>query len=231
MKIIITENQYNRVQIITEGKNIKEFIQNLRSFDDVFLNKVKEILVKSNFSMEGLKSMFPNILTPEVINILNNISVSEFFRYIKAFYNVLVKNKYNLSEQDNTEDIEKVIVDAIKVYKSKKTLDKNELKTNLRVYHKSSGGSGQIAVSLFLGLIGGIGVAAALSAGVGVGAIVAVLTALAVYVVWWLIQWGGDLIRYFKTNADIRKNLASLETQLSAVQSQSSLANTSKTPK
>jgi hypothetical protein len=24
MKIIITENQYNRIQIITEGKNIKE---------------------------------------------------------------------------------------------------------------------------------------------------------------------------------------------------------------
>ena len=227
MKIIITENQYNRIQIITEGKNIKEFIQNLRSFDDVFLNKVKEILVKSNFSMEGLKSMFPNILTPEVINILNNISVSEFFRYIKAFYNVLVKNKYKLSEQDNTEDIEKVIVDAINVYKSKKTLDKNVLKTNLRAYYKSDESGTQIALSLLLGILGGMGVAGALGAGV----IVVVLTTLAVYVVWWLIQWGGDLIRYFKTNADIRKNLASLETQLSAVQSQSSVANTSKTPK
>jgi hypothetical protein len=222
MKVIITENQYNRVQIITEGKNIKEFIQNLTSFDDVFLNKVKEVLVKSNFSMEGLKSMFPKILTPEVINILNNISVSEFFKYIKAFYNVLVKNKYNLSEQDNTEDIEKVIVDMIKFYKSKKTLDKNELKTKL----KSAGLTSVIAsiiITYLLGYVtGGAVITTVLSAA---------LILLAVLVVCYLILCGGDLIRYFKNKSNIRKNLASLETQLDTVRSQSPVANTSKTPK
>jgi len=221
MKIIITENQYNRVQIITEGKNIKEFIQNLRSFDDVFLNKVKEVLVKSNFSMEGLKSMFPNILTPEIINILNNISVSEFFRYIKAFYNVLVKNKYKLSEQDNTEDIEKVIVDAMRAYKSKKTWDKNELKKKLSEYF-SDHAMNDIAITFFVSLMIGAGLG-------GVSAMI--ISFFAIIVAAFLIRVGGTLITYFKNKSDIRKNLASLETQLSTVQSQSSLANTSKTPK
>ena len=221
MKIIITENQYNRIQIITEGKNIKEFIQNLRSFDDVFLNKVKEVLVKSNFSMEGLKSMFPNILTPEIINILNNISVSEFFRYIKAFYNVLVKNKYKLSEQDNTEDIEKVIVDAMRAYKSKKTWDKNELKKKLSEYF-SDHATTDIALTFFVSIMIGAGLG-------GVSAMI--ISFFAIIVAAFLIRVGGTLITYFKNKSDIRKNLASLDTQLSAVQSQSSMANTSKTPK
>ena len=204
MKLIISENQYKKLQILSEGQNVKEFIKNLLSFDDNTIKRIQDILVKSNFSIDSLKSMFPKVLTPELVSKLDSLNVNQAINLVRALYNVFIKNKYNLSEQ-TSDDYEKELVSAINKVKllQKNKLPKDELKRNVRL--DSDQTLTGIALSVVLGL----------AAGLGSGALLAGLATFGVcIIVFLIIKYLPALIRYFKVKRDLKHNLASLEKDL-----------------
>jgi hypothetical protein len=202
MKFVISENQYKKLQILSEGQNVKEFIKNLLSFDDNTIKRIQDILVKSNFSIDSLKSMFPKVLTPELVSKLDSLNVNQAINLVRALYNVFIKNKYNLSEQ-TSDDYEKELVSAINKVKllQKNKLPKDEFKRNVTGFDLPLG----IALSIALGL----------AAGLGSGVL---LTGLATFgvciIVSLIIKYLPALIRYFKVKRDLKYNLASLEKDL-----------------
>ncbi len=62
MKLIISENQYKKLQVLSEGQNVKEFIKNLLSFDDNTIKSIQDTLIKSNSSPENTVT-FPFIMS------------------------------------------------------------------------------------------------------------------------------------------------------------------------
>jgi hypothetical protein len=210
MKLIISENQYKKLQVLSEGQNVKEFIKNLLSFDDNTIKSIQDTLIKSNFSIDSLKSMFPKVLTPELVSFLNGLNINQAINLVRALYNVFIKNKYNLSEQ-TVDDYEKELVNIInkikQLQKNKLSTTKSEIKRNL-----SNDIRGATKVTAMFTVI--IGAASGIVLGAGAGLLVGLSTLAICMIVYLIIATLPPLIKYFKGNRNLKHNLSTFEKDL-----------------